>query len=140
MRRGENRSTRVKTSQSREENQQTQPTYDTESGNWTRATLVGGECSHHYAKTAPQYNTRLASKSANYISAIKTNYGKFNISFAAVKVWNHLDESVKHHPHKTLKTKSYCSWVFKWFLLFPIFFFFFFNSCLPLSFFFFFSD
>ena len=45
MRRGENRSTRRKTSRSRLENQQTQPTYDAESGNRTRATLVGGECS-----------------------------------------------------------------------------------------------
>ena len=27
------------------ENQQTQPSYDAESGNRTRATLVGGECS-----------------------------------------------------------------------------------------------
>ena len=27
--------------------QQIQPTYDTESGNRTRATYVGGECSHH---------------------------------------------------------------------------------------------
>ena len=43
MRRGENRSTRRKTSRSRVENQQTQPTYDAESGNRTRATLVGGE-------------------------------------------------------------------------------------------------
>ena len=41
-----------KTFQSREENQQTQPTYDAESGNQTRATLVGGEWSHHYATTA----------------------------------------------------------------------------------------
>ena len=33
---------------SRDENQQqTQPTYNTESGNRTGATLVGGECSHH---------------------------------------------------------------------------------------------
>ena len=32
-----------KTSRSRIENQQTRPTYDTESGNRTRATLVGGE-------------------------------------------------------------------------------------------------
>ena len=48
LRRGENQSTRRKTSQSREENQQqTQPTYDAETGNRTRATLVGGECSHH---------------------------------------------------------------------------------------------
>ena len=39
---------------SRDENQQqTQPTYDTKTGNRTRATLVGGECSHHYAIPAP---------------------------------------------------------------------------------------
>ena len=44
-----------KTSRSREENQQqTQPTYDVESGNRTRATLVEGECSHHCAIPAPQ--------------------------------------------------------------------------------------
>ena len=37
-----------KNPRSRDENQQqTQPTYDAESGNRTRATLVGGECSHH---------------------------------------------------------------------------------------------
>ena len=47
MKRGEKRSTRRKTSYCREENQQTQPTYDTRSGNRTRATLVGGEYSHH---------------------------------------------------------------------------------------------
>ena len=53
--RGENRSTRRKTSWSKDENQQqTQPTYDVESGNRTRATLVGGECSHHCAIPAPQ--------------------------------------------------------------------------------------
>ena len=35
-----------KNPRSRDENQQqTQPTYDTESGNRTRATLVGGKCS-----------------------------------------------------------------------------------------------
>ena len=39
-----------KNPRSRDENQQqTQPTYDAESGNRTRATLVGGECSHHCA-------------------------------------------------------------------------------------------
>ena len=53
LRRGENRSTRRKTSRSRVENHQTQPTYDAESGNRTRATLVGGECSHHCAIPAP---------------------------------------------------------------------------------------
>ena len=55
LRRGENRSTRRKTSRSKDENQQqTQPTYDAESGNRTRATLVGGERSHHCAIPAPQ--------------------------------------------------------------------------------------
>ena len=40
---------------SRDENQQqqTQPIYDAESGNRIRATLVGGECSHHCAIPAP---------------------------------------------------------------------------------------
>ena len=47
-----NRSAR-KTSRYRVENQQTQPTYDAKSGNRTRATLVGGECSHHCAIPAP---------------------------------------------------------------------------------------
>ena len=34
--------------------QQTQPTYDAGSGNRTRATLVGGEHSHHCATPAPR--------------------------------------------------------------------------------------
>ena len=39
---------------SKDENQQqTQPTYDTGTGNRTRATLVGGERSHHCAIPAP---------------------------------------------------------------------------------------
>ena len=38
-----------KNPQSRDKNQQqTQPTYVARSGNLTRATLVGGECSHHF--------------------------------------------------------------------------------------------
>ena len=43
-----------KNPRSRDENQQqTQPTYDAETGNRTRATLVGGERSHHCAIPAP---------------------------------------------------------------------------------------
>ena len=38
-----------KTSRCRVENIQTQPTFDAGSGNRTRATLVGGDCSHHCA-------------------------------------------------------------------------------------------
>ena len=44
----ENRGTRRKTSRGKGENQQqTQPTYGVDARIWTRATLVGGECSHH---------------------------------------------------------------------------------------------
>ena len=50
--RGENRSTRGNPSQSRVENQQTQPMHEAECGNRTRATLMGGKCSHHCATTA----------------------------------------------------------------------------------------
>ena len=53
LRRGENRSTQGKTSRSRVENQETQPTYRVESGNRSWATLVEGECSHHCASPAP---------------------------------------------------------------------------------------
>ena len=54
LRRGETRGNRRKTSRRKDENQQqTQPTYDAESGNRTRATLVGGEYSHHCANPAP---------------------------------------------------------------------------------------
>ena len=62
LRRGENRSTRRKTSRSEDENQQqTQPTYDTGTGSRTRATLVGGERSHHCAIPAPQIQHFLVS-------------------------------------------------------------------------------
>ena len=59
FRRGENRRTRRKTSRSKDENQQqTQPTYDAESGNRIRATLVGGlrgrQMLNHCAIPAPQ--------------------------------------------------------------------------------------
>ena len=36
---------------------------------------------------------------------MELNYGKFNIRFAAVKGWNHLDENIKHLPLKTFKNK-----------------------------------
>ena len=62
------------------------------------------------------YNTKLAFKSTYYINTIKTNYGKFNIRSAAVKVWNHFDESIEHLPLTTFKHKvklnilqPYCS-------------------------------
>ena len=54
--RGENWSTRGKTSHSRVENQQTQSTFDVERGNRTRAIMVAGKCSHHYANPATSDN------------------------------------------------------------------------------------
>ena len=48
-----------KNPRSRDENQQqTEPTYDAGSGNRTRATLVGSECSHHCAIPAPSTSLR----------------------------------------------------------------------------------
>ena len=52
--REENRTTRRKTLGGKYENQQqTQPTYDTGTGNRIQATLVEGKCSHHCAIPAP---------------------------------------------------------------------------------------
>ncbi|PFX11248.1 Deleted in malignant brain tumors 1 protein, partial [Stylophora pistillata] len=52
-----------KNPRSKDENQQqTQPTCDARSGNRTRATVVGGECSHHCAIPAPQGTRNKADK------------------------------------------------------------------------------
>ena len=53
--RGEGKTGVPGTSQSRVENQQTQPTFDAESGNRTRATLVGGECSDIEPTPLPEF-------------------------------------------------------------------------------------
>ena len=77
LRRGENRSTRRKISRSRVENQQTQPTYDAESGNRTRATLVEGECSD----TAPTLLPKLITEGLG-----QTEYRKRSSSVSSVLV------------------------------------------------------
>ena len=41
-----------------ENQQQTQPTYDAGTEYRTRATLVGGECSHHYTTPAPRFSCK----------------------------------------------------------------------------------
>ena len=81
------------------------------------------------AKTLAQENGRLRSDSAKMkkeISDLRSAIDeqaqytrrdcKFNFRFAAVKVWNNLDESIKHLPLKSFKNKvmsnilqSYCS-------------------------------
>ena len=70
LRRGENRSTQRKTSWSKDKNrQQTQPTYDAETGNRTWATLVGGECSHHCAIPALQ-KLKIRKEGKDFIRAL----------------------------------------------------------------------
>jgi hypothetical protein len=47
------------------------------------------------------YNTRLSSKISYSIPGVRTNYGKFNIRFQGVKVWNDIDENLKYlSPYK----------------------------------------
>jgi hypothetical protein len=41
------------------------------------------------------YNTRLASRSSHSLPHIRTNYGKFNIRYSGVKVWNEIDDETK---------------------------------------------
>ena len=76
------------------------------------------------------YNTRLASESTYYINNIKTNNGKFNIRFAAVKSLEYLDESYKHFHLKMFKKRQIehlAVLLFKSFeMVFTFFFFFFF--------------
>ena len=92
LRRGENRSTRRKSSHSRVENQQTQSTYDAGSRNRTWDTLVDGERSHHFANPAPLYTQIESLKLCTIISVVniqcsghlsldlimKGNYGRLN--------------------------------------------------------------
>ena len=51
-----------------------------------------------------KYDARLASRSSYYIKNIRTNYGKFNIQFAAATIWNNLDDNIKHLSQKSFKT------------------------------------
>ena len=68
--RGENRSTRGKTSQSKEENQQTQPTIAASLEIEHRATLVGGNYSHYYIPTALQLVVLSTSTSVSVLIAL----------------------------------------------------------------------
>ena len=102
FRRGENRSTQRKTSWSKDENQQqTQPTYDAESGNRTRrATLVGGECSHHCTIPAPHFLRNLVSDSSSKSQrTIKRTY---------LKCWLCLEKPTdkKSEPQKEKNTHA----------------------------------
>lgn len=77
MRREENWGSWRKSSQCIVDNQQTQSTYDAESGNRTQATLVGGKCFHHSAIPTPPRKIMVA----------KGNWGKLIVQFI-VNEWN----------------------------------------------------
>ena len=62
--------------------QQTQPTYDAESGNRTRATLVGGECSHHCAIPAPVSHAIIQSELCMISSLFSCQFWSVLYSFA----------------------------------------------------------
>ena len=47
-------------------------------------------------KERHNYHTRFASRSTYSIPKVRTNYGKFNIRFSGVKVWNEIDEETKN--------------------------------------------
>ena len=54
--------------------------------------------------TRHNYNTRLASNKTNYsLPSARTNYGKFNIRFSSVKVWNSLNEGLRQFPKQKFK-------------------------------------
>ena len=50
-----------------------------------------------------QYNTRLARKKSYYLPKIRTNYGKFNIRYIGVKVWNSIHEDFKSNSRSCFK-------------------------------------
>ena len=50
-----------------------------------------------------KYNTRLTSKDSYYISNVTTNYGKFNIRFIVVKIWNSIQENFKLEKRNQFK-------------------------------------
>ena len=50
-----------------------------------------------------QYQTRLANKISYYLPKARTNYGKFNIRFFGVKVWNSIEDSLKSESRTCFK-------------------------------------
>ena len=56
-------------------------------------------------KDVLSYNTRLASKMSFSLPQVRTNYGKFNIRFTGVKVWNSIDDKLKTLKNSAFKKK-----------------------------------
>ena len=57
------------------------------------------------------YNTRLASKSSYSLPKVRTNYGKFNIKYAGVKIWNEIDEPLKKLKKEKFKEQLKASYI-----------------------------
>ena len=51
------------------------------------------------------YNTRLASKTSFALPSSRTNYGIFSLRFQGPKIWNNIDESLKHCSLTLFKMK-----------------------------------
>ena len=87
LRRGENWRTWRKTSWSKGENQQqTQPMYGVNNGIWTRATLVGGECSHYCAIPCSKYLVENLSLGFILITFLKFTDFSLNIFIKSILV------------------------------------------------------
>ena len=96
-----------------ENQQQTQPTYDAGSGNRTRATLVGGECSPHCAIPAPQLSSgqkfnclRLpVSRMKNSLSKFLNLFDNESDSFTQIVV-NYVKNPPTYYIHYDLVDKQ----------------------------------
>ena len=82
-----------KNPRSKDENQQqTQPTHDTGTGNRTRVTMVEGECSHHCAVPAPLSNlndpiSTPYSHNSSFVISISTHNERFHDSHTPQLSW-----------------------------------------------------
>ena len=105
---------------SRDENQQqTQSTYGAKTGNRTRVTLVGGECSHHCAIPAPTKIPQYSSLSKDSLNVLKnlvtycSNLKKiqFLLAYTTVLINKKLpDQERKYNeffPSRKLTSKSF---------------------------------
>ena len=61
------------------------------------------------ARERHKYNTRSAAKSNYCLPYARTNYGKFNVQFNGVKLWNNLDIKLREIRHKNAFKKQLSS-------------------------------
>ena len=62
--------------------------------------ILPNEFNDFFVFVSNQYhnNTRLASKTIYTLPSTRTYYGLFNVRFSGPKLWNSVDESLKHLP------------------------------------------